>query len=619
MPIMRPMAAAAAALFALAGSAQAQFPNCDPTVDNPLLLPLNSGTYPPDPAIAFPGDQTVWSTDGLEIHLSVNGGPKRQFIVQGMNYAPTQIGGSAGFTPFNDFFYSNDTATWLPLWNRDIETLRAIGVNAIRTYGAWKWEPGFNAQTPGNNPDGVAKYWKLLNFSARKVDENNNQFCFPNRSDIYAFQHPTHTPFLNRLWNGGEDPIYMWIGISIPLSLVDQNVSAARRADLEQFYRYTAKWLAKKYGDHPAVMGFVLGNEVDTAATTATSEFWDVINDLHEIVKASAPDKLTMMTFHDTPDFNKTIETGHFRGLKGPQVYEADVWGFNPYSNPKPEGNLYSRFRDFIVDCTDRLGRPCVKPLLYGEFGVPANTHAVDKEPYPIPWVAPNFVFLPNPPPAQCLSMDDLKSPPGSGGDGPVVEFRRKKTIAVELPPAVGDGFDMPQRLLQYFPGTGLKAGDNLPAALQARWIERFWGVHLRHTARNAAPASAMRYSSGGFVFEWRDEWWKGNPHPTFHSISGNNNCPPGCGGECNTGDANAAFPGGWADEQWFGVTSARTKGRTDEDPVVNENTGKLNGGADILMPRAAVVAICRMYGKCLTPLTPPKRRAAGVSRAADR
>jgi len=33
----------------------------------------------------------------------------------------------------------------------------------------------------------------------------------------------------------------------------------------------------------------VLGNEIDTAGTTPTSEFWETLNDFNALVKASAP------------------------------------------------------------------------------------------------------------------------------------------------------------------------------------------------------------------------------------------------------------------------------------------------------------------------------------------
>lgn len=593
------------------GAALAQFPNCIAPVDNPPLSPGAGGVYPPDPAIPYNNGETKWSTDGLVINVSVNKTAPKQFIAQGMNYAPTQIGGSADFPPFNDFFYDNDVNTWQPLWNRDIELLRALGVNSIRTYGMWKWEPGFNK---GGPPDGVAAYWKQLNFSAAEADENNKQFCIdpenPKDPKNYAFQHPTHVPFLDRLWNKGNNPIYVWIGISVPLTLVDPGFPQPRRDALLQFYLYTAKWLAKKYGDHPAVIGFVVGNEVDTAGTTPNSIFWQVVNNLHDIVKASAPDKLTMFTFHDTDDYNRPITTGIYQGKRGPEVYEPDVWGFNPYTNPELDGSLFSRFRDNIVkNCTTTFLTPCAKPLLYGEFGVPANTHKVQgDESYPIPWVAPNFVWMDNPPAAQCLSQQALVSPPGSGGDGPEKEFKRGKTIAVELP-AKGKKYRMPDHLVPFFKRNGVNASANLMAEDQAIWIQKFWNVTKRHKAKNGSPDSEMDYSSGGYLFEWRDEWWKANPHPEFHSITGNNRCGPGCKGGCDTGAANAVFPGGWGDEQWFGVVGAQVAKGRDPKVVIDPTNGKLKGGPDILTPRAAVVAVCAMYNSgCLTPIPPSGR-----------
>jgi hypothetical protein len=589
--------------------AVAGFPSCEPLANNPPLNPNANGKYPADPAIPYAGSHTKWTRDGVEIKLSINGGTASQFIIKGVNYEPTQIGGAASFPPFNDFFYQNSVDTWNPLWDRDIKTLRAIGVNSIRTYGVWKWEPGFNKGVPPHNgqpvQDGVADFWPLLNFSATKASENDNQFCDPDDRSAYTFQHTTHEPFLDRLWNNGKNPIYVWLGLSVPLDLVDPNVSAARKANLRQFYRYTAKWMAKKYGNHPAVIGFVIGNEIDTPATTPTSEFWQTLNDLNEVIKASAPDKLTAVTFHDTPDYNRTITSGSFKGKRGPQVYEPDVWGFNPYTNPAPEGNLYSRFRDDVVLVCEKAGSGCqAKPLMYGEFGTPADTHQASPnraKAYPLEWVAENFVWQSAPPPARCLAVGDLGPPPGSGGDGPNAEALAKKTIAIEM--AAGkDPYTLPATLAADFAGSGLKAGSPLAAQAQADWLASFWAVHLKHIASNGAERdNLMLYSSGGYAFEWRDEWWKGNEtYPYFHSVSGNQQCGTSwkdCPNACaNTGAANVVFPGGWGDEEWFGLTGAKANGRADNAPVINTSTGTLNGGPDILQPRAAVAALCQLF-----------------------
>ena len=590
-----------------ASSAAHAFPTCDPTVSNPPLNP----PYASDPAIPFSGSHTKWSVDKLAINLSIDGAAPTQFHINGVNYEPTQIGGSADFPPFNDFFYTNDVKTWNPLWPRDLPLLRAMGVNAIRTYGVWKWEPGFNGAA-SDAPDGVATFWSKLNFQASMASENNNQFCDPANPAVFAFQHPTHADFLDLLWNNGVNPTYVWIGVSLPLELVDPNVpetctpGVPCKADFRQFYRYTAKWLAKKYGDHPAVMGFVVGNELDTAGTTPTSQFWQTINDIGAVIKASAPDKLTAFTFHDTADYNRTITDAPFMNLRGPNVYGLDVYGFNPYTNPLPAGNLFARFRDNVVEnCTQSSGSSCVKPLMYGEFGTPADMHkAVPTKPYPSQWVAENFVWKPSTPPPSCLASG-AQPPPGGGGDGPLAEATSGVTIAEVLPASAY--YTMPATLAPFFPGS--KTGAALPAGAQADWIAYFLDVSNAKKANNAAPPTDLEFNSGGFMFEWRDEWWKANPVPTFHSVTGTQSCtscsnslgplPSGC----NTGAANVVFPGGWGDEEWFGAVGAVANGRANTDPVVNPFTGMLNGGPDTLTPRAALVALCRAY---LSPKTCP-------------
>jgi hypothetical protein len=222
--------------------------------------------------------------------------------------------------------------------------------------------------------------------------------------------------------------------------------------------------------------------------------------------------------------------------------------------------------------------------------------HKVTAKPYPNLWTAENFVWKPSPPPPSCLAVD-AQPPPGGGGDGPAAEAASNQTIAEELPK--GAYYTMPATLAPFFPGS--KTGDALPASAQAEWIASFLSVSDEKKANNAAPPTDLDFNSGGFMFEWRDEWWKANPVPSFHSITGTQTCtscstsgpmPP----RCNTGAANVVFPGGWGDEEWFGAVGAVANGRKNTDPVIVQNTGKLNGGPDKLTPRAALVALCRAF-----------------------
>jgi hypothetical protein len=290
-------------------------------------------------------------------------------------------------------------------------------------------------------------------------------------------------------------------------------------------------------------------------------------------------------------------------------VYALDVWGFNPYSNPMD--GLFPRFeKDIVQDCMMVTGEPCTKPLLYGEYGVPASTHEKlgdNSLLYPIKWAGPNFEFQ-NPRPADvCLSSSELGPPPGSGSKGEKAEFDARETVAIEMPAnGAARTYEMPERLVKHFSLSDVKAGQKLKAALQADFIREFWKVTKEHLADNRAHSSQRMFSSGGYLFEWRDEWWKGknvdgrDGPMWFHSATGRQECPNAnrCGqGTCQTGGANAVFPGGWDDEQWFGITDAEANGRKDDAPVVSPHTGQLNGGPDILRPRAAIVAVCEAYG----------------------
>lgn len=65
------------------------------------------------------------------------------------------------------------------------------------------------------------------------------------------------------------------------------------------------------------------------------------------------------------------------------------------------------------------------------------------------------------------------------------------------------------------------------------------------HATKNASPTSPA-VSSGGFVFEWSDEWVKAAPNTGCTHKAGPP-LPPA---------RNSAFPGGFDDEAWFGLNS---------------------------------------------------------------
>lgn len=563
----------------------------------PSFLPI---TPTPPSALPYkqPSQSTVWSTDTLQIMLSENSGSAVQFFAKGVNYEPTQIGGSANASPYNDLFFDTGVETWSGLWKRDLPIMRAVGVNTLRTYGWWKWEPAFYSG------DAIFGYWSDLDFT---TGDSTGPYTSPTNAGDVLYPHNTHETFLDKCWNNGNSPIFVWIGISINNGAQFQNPAAfpADQASARQFALYTAQWAAQKYGNHPAVIGFVIGNEQNQNAgggatgTTPTSDFWAFQNQMNALVKAIAPNKLTMSVYTDDPAvWSTTIaDGGIYNGKTIPSIYGQDVWGLNPYNNPTGGGNILPRYQaDIVVPAAGAY----VKPLLFTEWGVPASTHTYDGQTaYPLLWT--NTAF---PPPAPTLESNVTSSPPGS----PLPAGQTNNTTPLATTSARGNQYAMTASLAGFF--SGVNTGTVLPAADQGDWVTSFWGVVTANKADNATISNLglLNYTSGGYIFEWADEWWKnGNVTQKDAAI------PTG---------ANNVFPGGWDDEEFFGLMVGALNGRTctvSSCDVVDKATGKLNGKPDTLSPRAALVALQTQYGGDATLVSAalPGGRAVQVGQTA--
>ena len=68
------------------------------------------------------------------------------------------------------------------------------------------------------------------------------------------------------------------------------------------FYTATAAKLAELYGNHPAVMGFCLGNEQNNQTRIVRADFWDGLAGMAQAVRTKAPGKLVMFAMqNDNP------------------------------------------------------------------------------------------------------------------------------------------------------------------------------------------------------------------------------------------------------------------------------------------------------------------------------
>ena len=93
---------------------------------------------------------------------------------------------------------------------------------------------------------------------------------------------------------------------------------------IKTFINKTIEWAAKKYGNHPAVLGFSIGNEQDGYGLDKQS-FWDVANEFGETAKKYASTKLCTQVFCQG---GMDYLTNAF--LSDNQYF--DFWGLNVYS-----------------------------------------------------------------------------------------------------------------------------------------------------------------------------------------------------------------------------------------------------------------------------------------------
>lgn len=546
--------------------------------------------FTPGEALASPllspdTSRTKWSVarDHKTILLSINGGAPTPFVIKGVDYSPRPINDGALTTPGSDYFWGDPGhLTYGPIWIRDVwgttyndsrarinfpdGLVRQLGANSIRTYAWWKWVPMTAAD--------YAK-WSTLDWSVGPTV----RFGATAAPKGFA-RWPAHDggdQFLDLCWNNGVNPIYVVIGIALDpwLAFPGANPDRTSMQNERAFIERTTQWLAQRYGYHPAVLGFAIGNETNLQSVRGTDkylDYWDYLNRLGAIAKRYAPDKLTMTAFADypppqTPMLLKPLVAFQHSADERPgaatvpvcvdrdganpspecaapdrrraypaDIYGLDVWGFNAYR--KPETEDVANFKHWIVEgrytnggsSGDEPLNPMPKPIVLTEWGAPASIRTRDGQPPPPPnpqWVS-----------ASPAVADEFHGAPG---------FRAAKLI---------------QQI----------ASD----------------IYGPHSTVSTIGGGIL---SGGYVFELQDEWWKEAAHrPETWSSHDTTTLTS----EFPFGEPGAGFATYW-DEEWFGLMSVATAGRRPDSPVLltaQHGEKSLNGGVDVLTPRAGFYAL---------------------------
>jgi len=375
----------------------------------------------------------VVTANGFQLKL--NGQP---FVAKGMNYSPVPIGAAPRYVPYGDYFIPYYANVWKP----DVDNMRAAGINVIKLYAG---NPDLNAGAPG-----TAGNWKA---------------------------------FLDYCYNGGNKPIYV-----VMFSYTQGDVIAQGGTGLNNYIRQYNE-LVKSTVKHPAVFGYLVGNEI-FGGVTQNPQFWTNFGTLIDAAQGAGlslgqnPFLMTAINDEFTPQTSwPAIKLGEQSG----KLRNLDSWCINIYRGPLFGGAGNSVFTQYLA-LMNSFQTPLRKPLILGEWGTPHTTRPIG-------------VY-------------------GQASRQPVANLD-----------------DVPESQM----GPGQPYFDAQPVAefLTTQW----------NTIKSNLKAGPNQVCAGGFIFDWCDEYWKGdpdNPNPPVVQIGGPDGSFKG-----------GAFAGGYWDEAGFGVTSA--------------------------------------------------------------
>jgi len=236
-------------------------------------------------------------------------------VIKGMNYSPVPIGALPGNPPYGDYLTPEYMNVWLP----DIESMRAAGVNAIKLYAG---NPALNAGAPGSSGN-----WKQ---------------------------------FLDTCYNAGTNPVYV-----VMFSYVQGDVIAAGGASYDQ-YLSDYENLVSSTVNHPAILGYCVGNEIFGGDVTSNPQFWinfgALLNRAKQAGQSQGATAFLMTATNDnyTPtDAWPAIKQGESSG----QLNNLDAWGINIYRGPLFGGAGNSAFVQY-KDLMTSLNK--TRPLILG-------------------------------------------------------------------------------------------------------------------------------------------------------------------------------------------------------------------------------------------------------------
>lgn len=382
-------------------------------------------------------------TKDLAIHFSVNGGASTPWTANGLAYGNASIGQNGSNEPLD--------VSEQQTWTKDLPLIRGMGANAIRVYNA-------SPNAPAIPPSGSLSLDQFL--TAAYLGSGNPQNVYvilgsmmgaPGNNPKTKCSGTTYTP--SPANGGGLDYL-----------------SCYEKTTYVSWVTYYT-WLARHYGGNPAVLGFTLGNEINTADDEVNAGFWKQLSNMTTAIRNAMLSKgykgQKLVFFSAVNDMNTPTSGATVAMAKGENIMQTvlfpttkiggfDVWGYDVYDGPQfgcATGNC------FFTDVQSYTSRP----VTFLEFGAQASYH-------PTPGATPTPM-----PPAN--------------------------VIAIPLPHVTASPDAYP--CTSAFPITSLPTMED---------VVTFYGcgqVNLDQYNVSAGAHGAADVMSGGFVFEFIDEFFK--------------------------------------------------------------------------------------------------------------
>jgi hypothetical protein len=242
--------------------------------------------------------------------------------IRGMGYAPAPIGATYKLPPYGDWY----TEKYKHLWSVDIPRMADIGINFIRIWN-----------------------WKL-------------------------FDAPSHLAFLDLLY---ENKMYTMIPFEmlVPDGLGDVTfrtlaLEDTRKSAVRQFMVFV-----KEVASHPAVLGFLIGNELDAADKYGNQLelYFSLINDMIAELRAY---EQTLEGYEACRAKNncRHMVSAPFRANNFKDLYtnffwsQMDFWSFQPYDSDYYVKKALDDYATFAADANGTMVKS-LKPLLISERG----------------------------------------------------------------------------------------------------------------------------------------------------------------------------------------------------------------------------------------------------------